>query len=290
MAVDLSSIGTLTAAYLKGELKPARVEPFYAHNGAINERVSLYRGDMTKLAVGAIVNAANRSLLGGGGVDGAIHRAAGSDLLRECRTLNGCATGRAKITKGYNLPAAHVIHAVGPIYDDDEADACEEKLQSCYHTSLQLCVENKIESVAFSGISTGIYGYPLDDATHVALRTTHNFLNSDAGQSIQRVIFTLFRQIDVDSYKKILPLYFPPAEEATRATSLPAPVETDKLAATAMTVPDNSAPNQTVVLDEAQPMSRVEETELATPRPADDDDELHPMSQVEDTGPASSHT
>ena len=150
--VQLEDIPTLNEAYKDDEIPPPKIEPFYAHDGAsgslefsvllnnfwrqiigaLNDRISLYRGDITKLHVGAIVNAANRSLLGGGGVDGAIHRAAGPELLRECRTLHGCETGSAKITKGYNLPAEHVIHAVGPIYDDDEPEKCEDLLQGCY--------------------------------------------------------------------------------------------------------------------------------------------------------------
>ncbi|KZV96260.1 macro domain-containing protein [Exidia glandulosa HHB12029] len=211
MSVTLADIDTLDQAYASGDLEASSKEPLFAHDESLNKRISLYRGDITKLEVDAIVNAANRSLLGGGGVDGAIHRAAGDELYDECKTLDGCATGSAKITKGYKLPSKHVIHAVGPIYDDEEDERCAKLLKSCYDTSLELAVENKLSSIAFSGISTGIYGYPLDAATHIALRTTRDFLTSEKGSSISRVIFTVFRSIDVNSYKKILPLYFPPA-------------------------------------------------------------------------------
>lgn len=152
------------------------------------DKIELYQGDITELAVDAIVNAANRSLLGGGGVDGAIHRAAGPQLLDECRTLGGCATGSAKITAGYQLSARYVIHAVGPIYSGSAADA--ELLAGCYRTSLQLAVANDIASIAFPAISCGIYGYPVVQAVQVALDTTSDFLIAHALP--KRVIFALF--------------------------------------------------------------------------------------------------
>lgn len=241
MPVSLSELPTLAQAYASGDLAPHEgAAPLFAPDAGLNARVSLYRGDMTRLAVDAIVNAANRSLLGGGGVDGAIHRAAGRGLYDECKTLGGCATGGAKITKGYDLPAKHVIHAVGPIYDEDEDENCERLLKSCYETSLELAREHKLATIAFSGISTGIYGYPLDDATHVALRTTRDFLTSEQGSSIERVVFTVFRQIDVDSYKKILPLYFPPVPQADKEAT-PA-LEAEKAATPAPEAQKESTP------------------------------------------------
>jgi len=132
-----------------------------------NTTIELVQGDITTQAVDAIVNAANSSLLGGGGVDGAIHRAAGSRLLAECRTLNGCPTGEARITKGYNLPAKHVIHAVGPIYSREKNPAA--LLSSAHEWCLRLAQEHQLKSIAFPAISTGVYGYPLQEASEVAI-------------------------------------------------------------------------------------------------------------------------
>ena len=145
--------------------------------------------DITKLDVDAIVNAANTSLLGGGGVDGAIHRAAGPKLLEECRTLHGCRTGDAKITKGYNLKARHVIHTVGPIYSGSSKDA--QMLHNCYQNSLELAYVNDLHSIAFPAISTGVYGYPLEEATKIALKTVAEWLNDHADYEIE-IIFACF--------------------------------------------------------------------------------------------------
>ena len=165
------------------------------------DRMAVVQGDITAEDAGAIVNAANTSLLGGGGVDGAIHRAAGGELLAECRTLGGCATGEAKITKGYRLAARHVIHTPGPVWhggDKGEANL----LASCYRNSLQLAVDNGLASVAFPCISTGVYGYPADQACRIAIRTVAAFL---AGQpSVRQVRFVCFSSSDRDVYERTL--------------------------------------------------------------------------------------
>lgn len=165
-----------------------------------NGKIELLEGDITEQDTDAIVNAANRSLLGGGGVDGAIHRAAGPQLLAECRTLGGCETGDAKITKGYNLKAKHVIHTVGPVYP--AGGKAPVLLASCYRRSLEVASENKLKSVAFPAISTGVYGYPMEEAAPIALKTVMDYLKSHS--DIQLVRFVLFGQDAYRGYEKAL--------------------------------------------------------------------------------------
>ena len=162
----------------------------------ILNRIEVQRGDITKLKVDAIVNAANTSLLGGGGVDGAIHRAAGPELLAECKTIGGCPTGEARITRGYNLPAKQVIHTVGPVYRGKPQDAL--LLTNCYKNSLRLAAENGVISIAFPAISCGVYGYPLEEACRTAVDTICKFLKEN--RNPQKVIFILFSAGDKDVY------------------------------------------------------------------------------------------
>jgi O-acetyl-ADP-ribose deacetylase (regulator of RNase III) len=166
----------------------------------ILDKLEIRQGDITKLDVDAIVNAANTRLLGGGGVDGAIHRAAGPQLLDECRTIGGCPTGEARITGGYNLPARHVIHTVGPVYSGKPQDS--RLLASCYLNSLSLAVENNLATIAFPAISCGVYGYPIKDACKIAVDTSCNFLKSNP--SLKKIIFILFSEEDCAIYEAYL--------------------------------------------------------------------------------------
>jgi O-acetyl-ADP-ribose deacetylase len=162
-------------------------------------KIEIIKGDITKLEVDAIVNAANSSLLGGGGVDGAIHRAAGKELLEECRKLNGCKTGQAKITKGYRLPAKYVIHTVGPVWNGGKNQEAE-KLENCYINSLILAKENNLRSIAFPAISTGVYNYPYKAATSIALNASARFLNENILP--EKVIFVCFNDELLEIYKE----------------------------------------------------------------------------------------
>jgi O-acetyl-ADP-ribose deacetylase (regulator of RNase III) len=165
----------------------------------IDGRIELCVADITRCQVDAVVNAANASLLGGGGVDGAIHRAAGPELLAECRALGGCPTGEAKITGGYNLPAKFVIHTVGPVYKGGNRGE-RDLLASCYRESLTLAKENGCQSVAFCAISCGAYGYPIADAATIALGTVAEFLAKS--EVPRRIVFALFSDDDLDAYSK----------------------------------------------------------------------------------------
>lgn len=166
-----------------------------------DDKIDLLRGDITKLDVDAIVNAANTSLLGGGGVDGAIHRAAGPKLLEECRSLGGCQPGQAKITRGYNLPAPFIIHTVGPVWSGGNRGEAEA-LANCYRNSLRLAAENEIKTIAFPAISCGAYRYPIAEAAQIALRTARDFLS--ASDQIDKVTFVLITGEIFSVYKQLL--------------------------------------------------------------------------------------
>ena len=166
-----------------------------------NETITVVEGDITEQKVDAIVNAANTSLLGGGGVDGAIHRAAGPELLAECRTLHGCPTGEAKITRGYRLPAQWVIHTVGPIWRGGK-DFEDELLANCYRRSLEVAVQNGVRTVAFPAISTGIYGFPLERATRIAVREVRAFLEKTP--TLEKVLFVCFDSHTRLCYQRVM--------------------------------------------------------------------------------------
>jgi len=243
--IELSSIPPISTLFASTGITAPKAAK--ACNPALLEQVSLWQGDITKIQVDVIVNAANRRLLGGGGVDGAIHRAAGPDLKVECRTLRGANTGESKMTKGYNLPCAHVIHTVGPVYPSSNSDSSSDEsststisnrsekersaelLSSCYRGSLALASQHSLTSInppactrahpqAFPSISTGVYGYPITAATHIALGEARAFLESPAGENFNRVIFVVFSNDDLEVYLSILPLYFPPAAPSSLAS------------------------------------------------------------------------
>jgi O-acetyl-ADP-ribose deacetylase (regulator of RNase III) len=163
------------------------------------DKIEIVQGDITRLEVDAIVNAANQSLLGGGGVDGAIHRAAGPQLLEECRTLGGCPTGEARLTAGYKLPARYVIHTVGPVWHGGKRNE-DNLLASCYRNSLDLALKHKLRSIAFPSISTGAYRFPIERASRIALRVIHDFVVSE--QEAPRVMITCFSEEDQKYYRK----------------------------------------------------------------------------------------
>lgn len=164
-------------------------------------KIELVKGDITKMEVDAIVNAANKTLLGGGGVDGAIHRAAGPELLEECRTLNGCETGKAKITRSYLLPAKYIIHTVGPVWHSGMNNE-PQLLANCYKNSLQIALDKKLTTIAFPNISTGVYRFPKDMAADIAIRTANNFLNQN--KKIKNVYFVCFDEDNYNIYKEKL--------------------------------------------------------------------------------------
>ncbi|KAF8544837.1 LRP16 family protein [Trichophaea hybrida] len=203
--IQQAQIPTLALLYATKRLVPSAGQPLYAASNTFNTTVGLIRTDITTLELknGAIVNAANKRLLGGGGVDGAIHRAAGFGLLNECRTLGGAQTGESKITNAYNLPCKAVIHTVGPVYSMEEK--AQELLTSCYESSLKLAVEAGLNAIAFSAVSTGIYGYPSAKAARTALKTVRKFLETDDGKKLDLVVFCNFEKKDEDAYHELIP-------------------------------------------------------------------------------------
>ncbi|XP_073515610.1 ADP-ribose glycohydrolase MACROD1 isoform X1 [Phyllobates terribilis] len=205
--IKLKEIPTWKDASKKAKAKqPEEVK--FPKSKDLNEKISLIRGDITKLEVDAIVNAANSTLLGGGGVDGCIHRAAGSLLKLECSSLGGCETGQAKMTCGYLLPAKYVIHTVGPVAQGNPSPSQKEELMNCYNNSMYLASENKLRTVAFPCISTGVFGYPAEEAAEVALGSIRSYLE-EKKEKFDRIIICVFLEKDEEIYFKKLPEYFP---------------------------------------------------------------------------------
>jgi O-acetyl-ADP-ribose deacetylase (regulator of RNase III) len=203
--IALDEIPTLTYLYKLNRLQP-HSEPAHEPNLVHNAKIAIIRHDITKLELDSIVNAANESLLGGGGVDGAIHRAAGPELFDECEGLDGCDTGDAKITNAYNLPCKKVIHAVGPVYYRTKREGIHEQLlRGCYRRSLELAEENGMTSIAFSALSTGVYGYPSDEAAHAAISEVRNFLDEGHAKSLDKIVFCNFLEKDEVAYHEALP-------------------------------------------------------------------------------------
>nr|OQO18792.1 hypothetical protein B0A51_14475 [Rachicladosporium sp. CCFEE 5018] len=214
--ITLDDIPTIADLYQSGDLTQVSQDDQPNATQTHNSKISLIRTDITKLAVDAIVNAANESLLGGGGVDGAIHRAAGPELVDECEELDGCDTGDAKITGAYELPCKKVIHAVGPVYHTRKRQGTHTKLlQSCYTRSLDLVVENGCRSIAFSALSTGVYGYPSDEAAEGALGAVKGWLDEDEERTgkVDRIVFCSFLEKNEKAYEKLVPRFFLPSTE-----------------------------------------------------------------------------
>ncbi|KAF9071879.1 hypothetical protein BDP27DRAFT_1218582 [Rhodocollybia butyracea] len=213
-----SELRPISQLYKTSVLKaPSRRKQKFKPNSSYLSRVTLFQGNITKLEVDSIVNAANETLLGGGGVDGAVHAAAGRKLYDECKTLNGCETGFSKITGAYRLPSKKIIHTVGPVYSSTSADRKAKELASCYQTSLDLALKNSLRHIAFPSISTGTYGYPIEDATHIALNVVRKHFDSedDSTFKLDRVIFVVWSNKDKSVYESLIPEYFPPSESGT---------------------------------------------------------------------------
>jgi len=203
--VQISQIDVWTETLKTLQKPPITPDTKFSVSTVLNNKVSLWRGDITHLEIDAIVNAAKATLLGGGGIDGAIHKAAGHGLLQECALIGGCNPGHSRITQGYKLPARHVIHTVGPIGEKPEI------LKQCYQSTLRKVVQKNLKTVAFCCISTGIYGYPNESAAHVALKTIRKWLERDNNHAkIDRIIFCIFLSADHKIYKRLMQtMYFP---------------------------------------------------------------------------------
>ncbi|KAJ7707804.1 hypothetical protein B0H17DRAFT_917729 [Mycena rosella] len=224
--VRLPDIRTIGQLFQTGVLK-AVSKPRYNPNVAFLDRISLFQGDITVMEVDSVVNAANESLLGGSGVDGAIHAAAGKKLYKECAGLGGCETGKSKITAAYKLPSKNIIHTVGPVYRRSDVETVAQQLESCYRTSLNLAIENNLKHIAFPSISTGIYGYPIEDATHIALDLVRRFCDSDVGSKASRSTCVVWSNKDKEVYETLIPEYFPAPEPTQEqpASEVPAAAE-----------------------------------------------------------------
>ncbi|KAL5049257.1 hypothetical protein BDW71DRAFT_205004 [Aspergillus fruticulosus] len=275
--MPIGEIPTVSLLYKLKRLVP-NARPLKPPSKTLNDIVAVVRHDITKLqGVDCIVNAAKHSLLGGGGVDHAIHTAAGPDLLKECRTLDGCDTGDAKITNAYKLPNKRIIHTVGPIYSDAMRrgkDEPERLLRSCYRRCLEVAVENEMKSIAFNAISTGIFGYPSRDAAKAALDETRKFLEGEKNTGLlERVIFCNFELKDVESYEEFIPLFFPPVEHSQDADAdneAAHDVSPSSPSVLAASLPDPPTAEPTL---EGQPESKKQKLN-AQPSDADPDDRL----------------
>ncbi|CEJ57414.1 hypothetical protein PMG11_06108 [Penicillium brasilianum] len=249
--LGLHDIPTVSELYRTANLgqRPTERTPVQS----INDIVSTISYDITKLEVDCIVNAANSSLLGGGGVDGAIHSAAGRELFKECATLNGCEVGDAKITSAYRLPCQKVVHTVGPIYDKEftrDSESPETLLRSCYRRSLEVAVENNMKSIAFAAISTGIYGYPSQLAAIAAADEVRKFLELPENKDkLERVIFCNFEIKDETAYRRVLPKVFPPTKEDLASAEEPAN-ETDRVSENYLPPKKELAHQEDVALEE----------------------------------------
>jgi O-acetyl-ADP-ribose deacetylase (regulator of RNase III) len=204
--VTLEQIETYPQYAQRNKLKDAETHA-YPYNPEINDKISIWKGDMTHLEIDGVHNAANNSLLGGGGIDGCIHRAAGSYLRKYNATLGGCKTGNTKLSPGFKLPAKYILSTVGPMGEDPV------KLRSAYETTLQLVEEHNLKSVALCCVSTGIFGYPLENASHIALDTVRAWLDTNENyKKIDRIIFVTFLEKEVSTYNRLVPQYFPLSE------------------------------------------------------------------------------
>ncbi|KAJ7637629.1 hypothetical protein DFH06DRAFT_1218688 [Mycena polygramma] len=244
MVVRLADIKTIGQLFQTGVLKAAAKNRYKANTEFLT-RVSLFQGDITVMEVDSIVNAANRSLLGGGGVDGAIHAAAGRKLLEECRTLGGCETGDSKITSAYKLPSKTIIHTVGPVYSRSDVETRAQQLDSCYRTSLSLAVDRNLKHIAFPSISTGIYGYPIEDATHIALDVVRRFCDSDVGSKLDRIIFVVWSNKDKEVYETLIPEYFPSPDATENKPPSDLAATEDSPVKKGAEIPVSDAPPQT---------------------------------------------
>ena len=206
LIIPLVEIPTIALLYKLGRIQPSSSDTIPQPSQSFNNKTSLIHNDITTFHIDSIVNAAKSSLLGGSGVDGAIHKAAGPRLVEECRELDGCKTGDAKITDAYELPCKKVIHTVGPRYKNRNHTAL---LQSCYRRSLEVAVENGLKSIAFPAISTGIYEYPNEEAAETTLEEVRRFLESGKGDGLERIVFCFFKEEDEKAYERLIPYVKP---------------------------------------------------------------------------------